>query len=50
MEEERGEEENDAEEEEEGEEDTKPGPVCLVKLIGFAHTGVVFGEGPDEGV
>ncbi|QRV86897.1 inositol-hexakisphosphate kinase [Ceratobasidium sp. AG-Ba] len=44
------------EEEDEGEEDEldensrKPGPVCVVKLIDFAHTRLVPGEGPDEGV
>ena len=43
-------EEEDTEEDEEEEEDTKPGPACLVKLIDFAHTKVVVGEGPDEGV
>ena len=36
--------------EEEDEENTKPGPPCLVKLIDFAHTKVVAGGGPDEGV
>ena len=34
----------------EDEENTKAGPPCLVKLIDFAHTKVVEGEGPDEGV
>ncbi|KAG8778539.1 hypothetical protein FRC12_024930 [Ceratobasidium sp. 428] len=28
----------------------KPGPVCVVKLIDFAHTQLVPGEGPDGGV
>ncbi|CAE6473331.1 unnamed protein product [Rhizoctonia solani] len=28
----------------------KPGPVCVVKLIDFAHTKLVPGEGPDGGV
>ncbi|KAG8768623.1 hypothetical protein FRC12_005454 [Ceratobasidium sp. 428] len=28
----------------------KPGPVCVVKLIDFAHTQMVPGEGPDGGV
>ncbi|CAE7139396.1 unnamed protein product [Rhizoctonia solani] len=28
----------------------KPGPVCVVKLIDFAHTKLVPGEGPDDGV
>ena len=51
--EEDGEEEEDDEDEDaegEEEEDTKPGPACLVKLIDFAHTKLVAGEGPDEGV
>ena len=48
-----GDEEDDEEDEDEDEddgEDTKPGPACLVKLIDFAHTKLVAGEGPDEGV
>jgi 1D-myo-inositol-tetrakisphosphate 5-kinase/inositol-polyphosphate multikinase len=28
----------------------KPSPVCVVKLIDFAHTRLVPGEGPDHGV
>ena len=51
--EEEGVEEEDGDEDEdedEDEDDTKPGPPCLVKLIDFAHTMVVPGEGPDEGV
>lgn len=28
----------------------KPGPVCVVKLIDFAHTRLAPGEGPDDGV
>ncbi|CAE6482404.1 unnamed protein product [Rhizoctonia solani] len=28
----------------------KPGPVCIVKLIDFAHTKLVPGQGPDDGV
>ena len=45
------EEDEDAEEKEEvDEENTKPGPPCLVKLIDFAHIKAVVGEGPDEGV
>ena len=52
--EESAEEEEDDEDEEEDEEDVdeeniKPGLACLVKLIDFAHTTVVAGEGPDEG-
>ena len=41
--------EDESDEEEEDEEDTKPGLLYLVKLIDFAHTEVVTGEGPDEG-
>ena len=46
------EEDDDEDEDAEGEdeENTKPGPACLVKLIDFAHTKLVAGEGPDEGV
>jgi 1D-myo-inositol-tetrakisphosphate 5-kinase/inositol-polyphosphate multikinase len=43
-------EEDEDDEEEEEDENTKPGPACLVKLIDFAHTKVVAGEGPDDGV
>lgn len=43
------EDEDEEEDEEEGKENTKPGPPCLVKLIDFAHTKAVVGEGPDEG-
>jgi len=42
--------EDESEGEDEDEEDTKPGLLYLVKLIDFAHTEVVAGEGPDEGV
>ncbi|KAG8679024.1 hypothetical protein FRC09_019319 [Ceratobasidium sp. 395] len=28
----------------------KPGQVCVVKFIDFAHTQLVLGEGPDQGV
>ncbi|KAJ3503479.1 hypothetical protein NLJ89_g8414 [Agrocybe chaxingu] len=49
-----GEEEEDEDEEgdEEDEESSKPksGPPFTVKLIDFAHTSVVPGKGPDEGV
>ncbi|CAA7260949.1 unnamed protein product [Cyclocybe aegerita] len=49
-----GEEEEDEDEEgdEEEEESSKPksGPPFTVKLIDFAHTSVVPGKGPDEGV
>ena len=44
------EDEEDSEDEDEDEENTKPGLPCLVKLIDFAHTKVVTGEGPDKGV
>jgi len=40
----------DEDEEEEEEENTKPALAFLVKLIDFAHTKMVAGEGPDEGV
>ena len=43
-------EDEDEDMEEEDEENTKPGPACLVKLIDFAHTKIIAGEGPDEGV
>ena len=43
-------EDEDEDEDEEEEENTKPGPAFLVKLIDFAHTKIVAGEGPDEGV
>ncbi|KAJ3570002.1 hypothetical protein NP233_g4690 [Leucocoprinus birnbaumii] len=48
-------EEDEAEDEEEVDEDeedaeNKPGPPYVVKLIDFAHTKVVPGEGPDKGV
>ena len=49
-EEEEEEDDDDDDDEDEDEDDTKPGPPCLVKLIDFAHTKVVPGEGPDEGV
>lgn len=44
--------EEEASDEEEDEEDAKkkPGPPFVVKLIDFAHTKVVPGQGPDEGV
>ena len=38
------------EDEDEDEENPKLGPPRLVKLIDFAHTKVVLGEGPDKGV
>lgn len=44
-------EEGDDEEEEEEEDDTKSvGPPFVVKLIDFAHTRILPGEGPDNGV
>ncbi|KAJ7777833.1 hypothetical protein DFH07DRAFT_796289 [Mycena maculata] len=48
--------EDDEEDEEEGEDEdseddpNKPGPPCDVRLIDFAHTRFVPGQGPDEGV
>lgn len=44
------EDEDEDEDESEEEDNSKPGPSCLVKLIDFAHTKMVPGEGPDEGV
>ena len=44
------EDDEDEDDEEEDEENTKPAPACFVKLIDFAHTKMVAGEGPDEGV
>lgn len=44
------EEDEDSEDEDEEEENARPGLPCLVKVIDFAHTDVVTGEGPDEGV
>ena len=44
------EEDEDEEDEDEDEENPKLGPPRLVKLIDFAHTKVVPGEGPDKGV
>jgi 1D-myo-inositol-tetrakisphosphate 5-kinase/inositol-polyphosphate multikinase len=44
------EEDEDDEDEDEDEENPKLGPPRLVKLIDFAHTKVVPGEGPDKGV
>ncbi|KAI0781528.1 SAICAR synthase-like protein [Trametes elegans] len=41
---------NDDADEEEEEGKTRPGPPYIVKLIDFAHTKLVPGEGPDEGV
>jgi 1D-myo-inositol-tetrakisphosphate 5-kinase/inositol-polyphosphate multikinase len=43
----------DEEEEEDDDDDSappKPGPPCDVRLIDFAHTRFVPGQGPDEGV
>ncbi|KAG6852903.1 hypothetical protein C0991_008272 [Blastosporella zonata] len=52
LEEEEEEEEDDDEDEDEDEDEDadKPGPPCVVKLIDFAHTRLVLGQGPDEGV
>ncbi|KAG8737363.1 hypothetical protein FRC10_008278 [Ceratobasidium sp. 414] len=43
-------EQSDDEDEELEESARKPGPVCIVKLIDFAHTRLAPGEGPDGGV
>ena len=43
-------EESDGDGEGEGEKPKKIGPPFAVKLIDFAHTRLVPGEGPDEGV
>ena len=43
-------EEDEDEDEDEDEENKKPGPAYVVKLIDFAHTRLVPGKGPDEGV
>ena len=43
-------EDEESEDGDEDEENIKPSLPCLVKLIDFAHTDVVTGEGPDEGV
>ena len=42
------EDEDQDQDQEEG--DTKPGPAILANLIDFAHTKMVPGEGPNEGV
>lgn len=42
--------EDDDDEDSEDENEKRPGPPCAVKLIDFAHTRPVPGEGPDEGV
>ncbi|TBU29318.1 inositol polyphosphate kinase [Dichomitus squalens] len=44
------EDEDDEENEDEDEDEKRVGPPYLVKLIDFAHTKVVPGIGPDEGV
>ncbi|EJF56298.1 SAICAR synthase-like protein [Dichomitus squalens LYAD-421 SS1] len=44
------EDEEDEEDEDEDEDEKRVGPPYLVKLIDFAHTKVVPGIGPDEGV
>ncbi|KAF8602811.1 SAICAR synthase-like protein [Ceratobasidium sp. AG-I] len=43
-------EESEDEDEETDENLRKPGPVCAMRLIDFAHTRLVPGEGPDGGV
>ncbi|KAI0823851.1 SAICAR synthase-like protein [Trametes gibbosa] len=42
--------EDEDEEEDEGGAKKRGGPPCIVKLIDFAHTKIVPGAGPDEGV
>jgi 1D-myo-inositol-tetrakisphosphate 5-kinase/inositol-polyphosphate multikinase len=44
------EEKEDDEDDDEDDSKAKPGPPCDVRLIDFAHTRFVPGEGPDEGV
>ena len=44
------EEEDHSDEEEDEEKPKKPHPPYRVKLIDFAHTHYVPGEGPDEGI
>ena len=48
--EEGGEEDEEEEDEDEDEDKKRVGPPYLVKLIDFAHTKIVPGIGPDEGV
>ena len=48
--EEGGEEDDEEEDEDEDEDKKRVGPPYLVKLIDFAHTKIVPGIGPDEGV
>ena len=43
-------EDEDEDDDEEEEENTSPGPAFSVKSIDFAHTKMVAGEGPGEGV
>lgn len=43
-------EEEDEEEDDEDDEGKKPSPPYAVKLIDFAHTRLVPGQGPDKGV
>ena len=43
-------EDEESKDEQEGEGKKKKGPPYLVKLIDFAHTRIVPGMGPDEGV
>lgn len=44
------EEDEDGSKDKDEEENAELSPPCVVKLIDFAHTEVVAGEGPDEGV
>ena len=43
-------EESEDEDDDDDEEVKRPGPPYIVKVIDFAHTRIVPGEGPDEGV
>ena len=42
--------EDEDDDDDEEEEVKRPGPPYIVKVIDFAHTRIVPGEGPDEGV
>ena len=42
--------EDEDDDDDDDEEVKRPGPPYIVKVIDFAHTRIVPGEGPDEGV
>ncbi|KAJ7134847.1 hypothetical protein C8R44DRAFT_829198 [Mycena epipterygia] len=44
------EDEDEDDDDDDDENEPKPGPPCDVRLIDFAHTRLVPGQGPDEGV